>query len=105
VVAHFNHHLRREAIEDASRVEQLAKTRKSPFILGEGDVRKEATENKRSIEEQARISRYTFLFHTAEEVNAQAVAVAHTADDQIETVLMHFLQNLPCRLKVNFRFG
>jgi len=92
VVAHFNHHLRNEAAEDAAFVERLAKKRKIPFILGESTVRKEAKENKRSIEEQARISRYTFLFNTADEVNAQAVAVAHTADDQVETVLMHFLR-------------
>jgi len=92
IVTHFNHHLRPEATEEALMVERMAKDRKCPFILGESYVKKEATANKRSIEEQARISRYTFLFHTAGEFNAQAVAVAHTADDQVETVLMHFLR-------------
>lgn len=92
VVAHYNHHLRVEADSEVRVVEQMAKDRKCPFILGESDVKAEATAHKRSIEEQARISRYDFLFHIAEEVNAQAVSVAHTADDQVETVLMHFLR-------------
>jgi tRNA(Ile)-lysidine synthase len=92
VVAHFNHHLREESENEARVVEKMAKDRNYEFVLGDGDVRTEATRNKRSIEEQARISRYTFLFHTAVEVRAQAVAVAHTADDQVETILMHFLR-------------
>jgi len=92
VVAHFNHHLRPEADSEVRTVEQMAKIRKCPFFFGESDVKAESVSNKRSIEEQARISRYYFLFHAADEVNAQAVAVAHTADDQVETILMHFLR-------------
>jgi tRNA(Ile)-lysidine synthase len=45
-----------------------------------------------SIEEAARQVRYRFLFEQARQVGAQAVAVAHQADDQVETVLMHFLR-------------
>jgi tRNA(Ile)-lysidine synthase len=91
-VAHFNHHLRDNSDDEAKIVEQMAKDRNCPFYLGNGDVKKDAAFNKRSIEEQARISRYTFLFHTAEETSSQAVVVAHTADDQVETILMHFLR-------------
>jgi tRNA(Ile)-lysidine synthase len=36
--------------------------------------------------------RYEFLFSEAERINAQAVAVGHTADDQAETILMHLLR-------------
>ena len=91
-VAHFNHHLRVESNKEAQMVEKMALNRNCRFILGEEDVKTEANKNKRSIEEQARISRYTYLFHAADEVNAQAVIVAHTANDQVETVLMHFLR-------------
>ena len=44
-----------------------------------------------SIEEAARLLRYRFLFEAARQHGAQAVAVGHTADDQVETVLMHFV--------------
>ena len=47
---------------------------------------------KLSIEEAARIMRYRFLMRQAHRLNAQAVAVGHTADDQVETVLMHFIR-------------
>jgi tRNA(Ile)-lysidine synthase len=44
------------------------------------------------VEEAARKARYRFLFDCARKVQAQAVAVGHTADDQVETVLMHLLR-------------
>lgn len=45
-----------------------------------------------SVEEAARIGRYTALLAVAREVGAQALVVAHTADDQAETVLMHLMR-------------
>ena len=45
-----------------------------------------------SLEEAARTLRYQFLFAAARQHAAQAVAVGHTADDQVETILMHFLR-------------
>jgi tRNA(Ile)-lysidine synthase len=44
------------------------------------------------VEEAAREARYRFLFEKAGEFETQAVAVGHTADDQVETVLMHLLR-------------
>ena len=49
-------------------------------------------EQKLSLEEAARILRYRFLFAQARSEGAEVVAVGHTADDQVETVLMHFLR-------------
>jgi tRNA(Ile)-lysidine synthase len=63
-----------------------------PFLVGGEDVTEYAKNNQLSIEEAARMLRYRFLFEQAEQSEAQAVAVAHTADDQVETVLMHFLR-------------
>jgi tRNA(Ile)-lysidine synthase len=45
-----------------------------------------------SIEEAARKCRYQFLFEIARTRKAKYVAVAHTADDQIETILMHLIR-------------
>jgi tRNA(Ile)-lysidine synthase len=55
-------------------------------------VRAFADAEKLSIEEAARIMRYRFLMGQARRFRAQAVAVGHTADDQVETVLMHFIR-------------
>ncbi len=92
IVAHFNHTLRVGAEVEAEAVEALAKRFGLPFITQSGDVRAFAHEKKLSIEEAARTMRYIFLFQQARANSAQAVAVGHTADDQAETVLMHFLR-------------
>jgi tRNA(Ile)-lysidine synthase len=92
VVAHFNHHLRPESSQDAQIIETIAGRYGLPCILGEGDVSEFAQANHFSIEEAAREMRYRFLFKQAENFKAQAVAVAHHADDQVETVLMHLLR-------------
>jgi tRNA(Ile)-lysidine synthase len=92
VVVHFDHRLRPESGEDAQMVSRVAEQRELVFVLGSSDVAALARDEKLSIEEAARTARYRFLFQTAREFQAQAVAVGHTADDQVETVLMHFLR-------------
>ncbi|MEJ2305155.1 MAG: tRNA lysidine(34) synthetase TilS [Anaerolineales bacterium] len=92
MVAHLNHGLRPEAKADAQRVKQFADDLGAPSILGEVDVASIAKMKGLSVEEAARRARYEFLFIKAQEFAAQAVAVGHTADDQVETVLMHLLR-------------
>jgi tRNA(Ile)-lysidine synthase len=91
-VAHFDHHLRSGSSSDAAFVAAQARERALDFALGEEEVGAYARRNHQSTEEAARFLRYRFLFETAQRKGAQAVAVAHTADDQVETVLMHFLR-------------
>lgn len=92
IAAHFDHGLRAESAEDARKVDRIAQQMGVHFCLGRADVRSLATESGQSIEEAARKARYGYLFHEAVARQAQAVAVAHTADDQVETVLMHLLR-------------
>ncbi|OGO65646.1 MAG: tRNA lysidine(34) synthetase TilS [Chloroflexi bacterium RBG_19FT_COMBO_55_16] len=92
VVAHFNHQMRREAQLEAEQVHRFTESRRLSFVGGERDVLSFAREQHLTVEEAARIARYRFLFEQAENTGAQAVAVAHTADDQVETVLMHLLR-------------
>ena len=92
IVAHFDHKLRPESGEDAKFVANIAKRYKLPFVSENDDVAVYAKKHKQTIEEAARNLRYRFLFSQARKHNAQAVAVGHTADDQVETVLMHFLR-------------
>ncbi len=92
VVAHFNHRLRPEAKAEAQDVRRLAGRLKIPFAGGSANVKAYAGLHKMSIEEAARLLRYRFLFDRAHRHRAQAVAVGHTADDQVESILMHFLR-------------
>ena len=92
IVAYFDHKLRNDSAMDASLVEQTASKLRLTCVIGGADVRAYANENKLSVEEAGRILRYGFMFNLAREHNAQAVAVGHTADDQVETILMHFLR-------------
>jgi len=92
VVAHFNHGLRTEADEEAQGVRILAETLGLHVIIGREDIGARAEQEGLSIEAAARIWRYRFLFSQARAFDAQAVAVGHNADDQVETVLMHLLR-------------
>ena len=92
IVAHFNHKLRPDADADANVVEQTAARLNLVSVIESGEVRAYADQEKLSIEEAARTMRYRFLMEQARRFKAQAVAVGHTADDQVETVLMHFIR-------------
>jgi tRNA(Ile)-lysidine synthase len=92
IAANFNHHLRAESGNDALFVKKAAQNYSIPLILGEENVAEFAKKQQMSIEESARFCRYHFLFDLARTQSAEAVAVAHNADDQVETVLMHLLR-------------
>ena len=92
LVASFNHQLRPEAGADIEFVREFSTGLGLPFVTDSEDVAAYAQTGSLSIEEAARELRYQFLFREARMAGAQAVAVGHTADDQAETVLMHFLR-------------
>jgi tRNA(Ile)-lysidine synthase len=92
IVAHFNHRLRPEADQEADSVSARAGRLGLPFVTDSADVRAYTGEHGLSLEQAARTLRYQFLFAAARQHTAQAVAVGHTADDQVETILMHFLR-------------
>jgi tRNA(Ile)-lysidine synthase len=88
-VAHLDHRLRgAEGRGDAEFVEALARRLRVPCVTGRSDVRRLATRKRISIEMAAREARYRFLARTARDCGATAIATAHTADDQAETVLL-----------------
>lgn len=92
-VAHLNHGLRgADADADAEFVAELAAAWGLPCVVGRADVAALAATPGVSLEEAARHARYRFLAGVAAEAGAAAVAVGHNADDQAETVLMHFLR-------------
>lgn len=85
IVAHFNHKLRAGADEDEDFVREAAERFGWPFESG-APVSPLARPG-RSSESAARSARYQFLAGCARANAAAFVAVAHTADDQVETVL------------------
>lgn len=92
VVAHLDHRLRPDSGEDATFVGQLALDLRLLCLREQRDVAALAEAEKLNIEEAARRTRYTFLEEVANAIRADAVVLAHTADDQAETVLMHLLR-------------
>lgn len=92
IAAHFDHQLRPDSGSETWLVSQMASECGAPFVTGTEDIRRLAELNHQSIEEAARQARYRWLFSQATQAKAQAVAVAHNADDQVETVLMHLLR-------------
>jgi tRNA(Ile)-lysidine synthase len=92
-VAHLNHGIRgRAADADAAFVRALAKAHKLPCVVGRADVPRLARRRGVSLEMAAREARYRFLAAAARRTGADAIATAHTADDQAETILLNLLR-------------
>jgi tRNA(Ile)-lysidine synthase len=97
-VAHFNHSLRGEQSDaDEAFVADLAKEAGLEIFVGHGDVREHANVSKLSIEAAARQLRYRWFAELACGQRLDAVATAHSLDDQAETVLLKFLRGAGTR--------
>ena len=97
-VAHFNHGLRGPASDsDADFVRAQAESLGLPFSTAKEYVKSRPGGHSRSLEEKAREARYNFLARIAQEQDALGIAVAHTADDQAETVLLHLIRGTGLR--------
>ncbi len=92
-VAHLNHRLRAaDAEADAEFVRALAADWGLPCTVEGADVATLAEKHHLAVEEAARRARYGFLSRLAVQLGARAIAAGHTADDQAETVLMHWIR-------------
>ncbi len=92
-VAHLNHMLRKDDADmDQKYVEQLAKKLGLVCLSESQDVAAYAARNKLSLEDAGRRLRYEFYRNVAQKVNANKIALGHTADDSVETFLMRLLR-------------
>ncbi|MFZ0036720.1 MAG: tRNA lysidine(34) synthetase TilS [Candidatus Acidiferrales bacterium] len=90
---HLNHGLRGEASDaDAAFVANLARTRGLELFSEREDVAAEARRNHWNLEDSGRRARYSFFERAVASGHCKKVAVAHTADDQAETVLGRVLR-------------
>ncbi|MFT5527128.1 MAG: tRNA(Ile)-lysidine synthase [Pirellulaceae bacterium] len=88
IVTHFNHQLRGQAAEiDAEFVRTLSNQLGLTAEIGTADNLPLSSD-----EESLRNARYAFFRQTADRCGARYVALAHTADDQVETILHRIIR-------------
>jgi len=91
--AHLNHGIRgRESDADEEFVRGFCLERGIPLEIGKADIPSKAAESGLSVEMAARSARYEFLAEVAARIGTQCVALGHTADDRVETLLMRLLR-------------
>ena len=99
-VAHVNHGMRKEAVMEATYVQELCENRQIPFYLKEADMAGYAREASLSEEEAGRQIRYAFfeeiLVTEGEKYQVpgekRKIAVAHNRNDRAETMLFHLFR-------------
>jgi tRNA(Ile)-lysidine synthase len=92
-VVHFNHKLRGKASDaDEKFVADLAKHNNLPFFVAREDINSKSKKERSNLEDVARRARYAFFERLISEKHLDQIAVAHTADDQAETVLAHIFR-------------
>ncbi len=89
---HVDHRLRRESSEDAAFVQQLGEQWQVPTTIQRRDVLAICERQGWSLEDGARRIRYECFLDAARTRSASYVVLAHTADDQAETVLMRLVR-------------
>jgi tRNA(Ile)-lysidine synthase len=92
VAAHLHHGMRTEADHEANLAEAYAQSLSVPFLLGHANVPLIAEQAKVGLEEAGRDARYNFFNRAAVGTECSLIATAHTADDQVETVLFRIIR-------------
>lgn len=89
IAAHLDHGWRAESGQDAQFCQELATRYQIPFILKH---LKETHVSFKVSEEVGRKARRAFFEQVAKEQGAQAIALAHHADDQMETFFLRLIR-------------
>lgn len=92
VVLHVDHGLRPDAADDEAFVRELAASLGAPFASRAVAVRAAADRRGWNLEAAARRLRRVALHAMAQEAGADVVVLAHTVDDQAETVVLQALR-------------
>ena len=98
VLAHCNFHLRGEESDgDEQFVRDYAERKGLTLYVKQFDTLKYAEEHKLSIEMAARDLRYAWFEELRQQLNYDYIAVAHHADDQLETFFINLLRGAGIR--------
>ncbi len=95
--AHLDHGLREDSRKDAAHVRALCERLRVPLVAARWDTRARMKAAGTSGEHGLRLLRRRFLRAAMRRAGAVAVATAHTADDQLETVLMRLARGASVR--------
>lgn len=91
-VAHINHMIREEAIDDEKYVQEYCKKYNIECFVKRADVQKIASEKKIGTEEAGRKVRYDFFEEVLQKTESNKIAIAHNKNDKIETIIMHLFR-------------
>lgn len=86
IVAHYDHGVRHDSIEDRKLVQQAAQKYHIPFVFSAGELGPDVSEA------DAREARYAFLRSVQKMQHANAIIVAHHEDDVLETMLLNIMR-------------
>jgi tRNA(Ile)-lysidine synthase len=96
-VVHLNHRLRPSADDEEAFCARLAGRFGWPFHAHREDVAARARTGRRSLEDAARAARYEVFERARLQLEADAIALGHTRDDQAETFLLRLLRGAGSR--------
>jgi len=90
-IAHFDHGIREDSLEDKRLVQQMAHHHGLSFVYNRGELGAGASEAN------ARKARYDFLQAVRQAAKAQAIITAHHQDDMLETAVINMLRGTGSR--------
>lgn len=91
-VAHINHMIRKEAVEDEQYVQDMCKTLNIPCYIKKENVAEKSKKEKIGEEEAGRKVRYDFFEEILQKTKSNKIATAHTKNDLSETIIMNLLR-------------
>ena len=92
VVAHINHGLRENAKIDEEYVKEYCERNNIECFVLSVNLKEIAEKEKRGLEETGRNIRYEYFSKVMDETGANKIAIAHNANDNVETIIMNVLR-------------
>lgn len=91
-VAHVNHMIREEAIDDEKYVKKYCEENNIKCYIKRVNILQIVKEQKIGTEVAGRNARYDFFEEVLKKTNSNKIAIAHNKNDRIETIIMHVLR-------------